>query len=492
MACYEVHSNLEGQEENVRNILLTFDSSAVVAPQGGIALWFEVSGEQGIRVESRLCAPDRDELVESIRDEEIQDSRYSEADVHRRMRECVRLACLRLMARFTGRTPSPWGILTGVRPSKVYHHLLSLGFAPSEAEARMVSVYELARVKADLLRRVAVTQRPFLNVRPHQVGIYVGIPFCPSRCAYCSFASYPLTTHGHHVEPFMNALSREIDGVAGLVGRLGLEVTTLYVGGGTPTALPAAGFEGLMELLAGRFGGPALDEFTVEAGRPDTITAAHVEAMARHGVTRVSVNPQTMNQRTLDAVGRIHTTAQVGEAVALVRDSGIPIVNMDLIAGLPGERASDVGATLHALEPFKPENLTVHTLAIKRASNWRARVSSLQFPTDAEVEVMVERVREWAENRGMRPYYLYRQRFILGNLENLGYAQPGAESPYNIQMIEERQTVIGLGGGGVSRLVNPLTGEVTRLSNPKCPATYALQVEELLGRKVRSIETLLH
>lgn len=515
VACYHVHCNIAGQEENVRNMLLTFDPQARITADAGQGFSFEIltldrgfsaigrfyaarSGSgAGVTVSSavRSGSGAGDAIIEErLIDCEISDPRYPAEDLERRIRERIRLLCLRLMARATGQPTSPWGILTGIRPTKIYFYLSELGFTADEIRERLVSVYGLAPAKADLVREVAQVEEPYLKIAADQVGVYIGIPFCPTRCHYCSFASYPLSTHGHLVPRFLEAVTREIQAVSACLRSAGLKINCLYVGGGTPTALPDGAFETLMQQLSQSFQIPAQGqgEFTVEAGRPDTISYRKAMIIKAAGANRVSVNPQTMNEKTLAIIGRDHTAAEVYRAVECIRAAGIANLNMDLIAGLPGETCSDMEQTLLAIQKLAPENLTVHTLAIKRASQWRHNLADYDLPSAAETAAMVELASQAAVRMGMHPYYLYRQRFILANLENLGYSLPGNESPYNIQMIEERQTVVGLGGGGVTRMVQPQSGKVERLFNPKCPATYFSGIEEIISRKVKSIEGLFH
>lgn len=479
----------------MRNMLLTFDPQAQITADAEQGFVFEVltfeHGERGFSAIGRFSGSDS-VLEERLIDCEIGDPRYPEADLDRRIRERIRLLCLRLMTRATGQTASPWGILTGIRPTKMYFYLSALGFSADEIRERLVAVYGLTPAKADLVRAVAQVEKPFLNNPADQVGIYIGIPFCPTRCHYCSFASYPLSTHGHHVPRFLEALAREIQAVSACLQSTGLKVNCLYVGGGTPTALPDDAFESLMHLLPQSFRIPAQGEFTIEAGRPDTISPRKAMIIKAAGANRVSVNPQTMHDKTLAIIGRGHTAAEVCRAVECIRAAGIATLNMDLIAGLPGETRDDMAQTLAAIQKLAPENLTVHTLAIKRAAQWRHNLADYDLPSADETAAMVELAAQVASRMGMHPYYLYRQRFILANLENLGFSLPGNESPYNIQMIEERQTVVGLGGGGVTRLVRPESGKVERLFNPKCPATYVSRIEEIISGKVKSIESLFH
>ena len=504
MACYYVHSNIAGQEENVRNMLLTFDPEAQIAADAAQGFRFEITKlDRGFsavgrffRAEAGTGSPSgsrTDTVIEErLIDTEIGDLRYPAEDFERRIRERIRWLCMKLMETATGQPASPWGVLTGIRPTKMYFYLSELGFTADEIHERLIAVYGLTPAKADLVIKVAQAEEPYLNIPADRVGIYIGIPFCPTRCHYCSFASYPLSTYGHHVPRFLEALAKEIEAVSTCLKSMELKVNCLYVGGGTPTSLSDGAFETLMQQLLQSFPHLAQSEFTVEAGRPDTINYQKAKIIKDAGANRVSVNPQSMQERTLAVIGRDHTAADVYRAVECIRAVGISTLNMDIIAGLPGETRTDMEQTLAAIEKIAPQNLTVHTLAIKRASQWRHNLADYHLPSADETAAMVELAGQSAVRMGMHPYYLYRQRFILANLENLGYSLPGNESPYNIQMIEEHQTVVGLGGGGVTRMVEPESGKVERLFNPKCPATYVSKIEEIISRKVKSIEGLFH
>ena len=313
------------------------------------------------------------------------------------------------------------------------------------------------------------------------MSIYVGIPLSHSL-SLLLLCCLSLGTHGHLVEGFFAALLQEVESLGHWLTSLGIQADTWYIGGGTPTILTADQLELLLERMRSCLPHPQFREFTVEAGRADTITAEKLQVMRKYAVNRLSINPQSMQQRTLDAVGRRHTVEQVISAFALARDAGFETINADLILGLPGEKPEDVTDTLAKIRELNPGNLTVHTLAVKRAATWRHQAEELAYPTPEEMEIMAELTKEYALAQGLLPYYLYRQRYTVGDLENIGYAKPGTESGYNVFMMEERQSIIALGGGGITKFVYP-DETVVRVINPKCSATYAQNLGKLLEEK---------
>lgn len=420
-----------------------------------------------------------------LEDREIADPRYQEADWDKRRRELVRGAVLDLLG-----LKLPWGILTGVRPSKLYRHLQQAGFSPEEIATKLQEVYRLSPEKAALLQEIDSVQAPFMRAEPDGIGVYVGIPFCPTRCRYCSFPAYPLGTHGHLVAGFLRGLAEEIRFFAEFCRNNGLRVQTVYVGGGTPTSLVPGDFGRLLMALRA-FSTEDDMEFTVEAGRPETVTPEHLQACLDWGVNRISVNPQTLHDRTLQRIGRCHTSADIFAAVARVREARIAVLNMDLIAGSPGETTRDLDETLDQILTLAPENLTIHTLAPKRAAQWDEE----QFQegmADPELADWLEQAGQRIRQAGWRPYYLYRQRRIMANQENIGYAVPGRESLYNIWMMEETKTVLGLGGGAITKWVDQRTGSVERWSNPKCPATYGQRISASLPEKAKWLRAHLN
>ena len=416
-------------------------------------------------------------------------------------RRLMRRLTLQVLQEITGTEAGPWGILTGIRPSKVVHRRLDQGWKPEQIEGELIQEYALDRIKAQLLVEVAQRQRPFLRSGadiPHLVSIYVGIPFCPSRCLYCSFPSYTWPRKGNLVELFLSALIREIQTVGTELRRADIGVQSIYVGGGTPTSLLPEQLSRLLAALRGnlpiysweQWDQSRYGEFTVEAGRPDTLDAERLEVMKESGVNRLSINPQTMQDRTLNLIGRKHSAAETIRAYQLARQIGFNCLNMDVILGLPGETAEDVAFTLKTLSKLQPDNLSVHTLAIKRASRLKEEREQWILPGTKEVETMSCISQAAAASMGMQPYYLYRQKNILGNLENVGYARPGWENIYNIQVMEERQTIIGLGGGAGSKWVNRQDFTLTNTYNPKDPQNYVDRIEEILGKKIDRIRSL--
>lgn len=391
-----------------------------------------------------------------------------------------------------------WGMLTGVRPTKLVHQMLDAGVADPEHELR--TAYRLAPDKAALVTGVARLQRPYLNQDPRAISLYIGIPFCPSICSFCSFSIYPILEHKGQVPGFLAALGREMEIIGEAIRELGLRVQSIYFGGGTPTSPRDEDFAWMLDQAAATLlKGQQPEEYTVEAGRPETITRPKLDAMAAHGVTRISVNPQTTVQATLLHLGRIHTVEKFYRAYDLVRNHAHPfVVNSDIIIGLPGEGPEEVAYTLQEMKRLAPDNLTVHTLAIKRGSKLHQMegqaAEALRALTYDEAEHLIRDAARTAAAMGQHPYYLYRQKFMVGAMENVGYSLPGRESVYNIQMMEERQTVIGLGGGATSKWYKPLGGYSGWLlkapDNPNDPASYMARVEELARRRVEELRLI--
>lgn len=419
----------------------------------------------------------------SLVDLEILDPRYNALDSERRLKERIRLGIQKVLEKAYNLKASPWGILTGVRPTKLVHSLFDRGFSREELKRILLDIYGLKPEKIELLLEVAARQRSYFNSQPNNpIGIYVGIPFCPTRCSYCSFAAYPMASHGHLLQDFLEALKLEIEAIGTLIRELDLQVETVYLGGGTPTTVQGADLELLLDLIKSHLCTLETKEFTVEAGRPETLSLETLQILKDGGTGRISINPQTMHAPTLDAIGRNHSVAEVRTAFRLARQVGISSINMDIILGLPGEELEHVEKTLKEIGALKPDNLTVHSLALKRASRLKKSLKDVKIAQE-QGEAMVNLARNYALSWGMVPYYLYRQRHILGDLENIGYAKPQHNSIYNIQMMEERQTIIALGGGGITKLVS---GDLTlvRHANPKCPATYSQQIKTNLDEKL--------
>lgn len=382
----------------------------------------------------------------------------------------------------------PWGRLTGVRPSKIVHRCLDRGDTPEEIRRFLQSRYGASEERAALLTEISVRNRPQVPVPENyelhraEVDLYIGIPYCSSRCVYCSFPSSILPTDTKQVFSLLTAIGQDIDAVVKLTGECGLTPRTLYIGGGTPTCLPFDAFRELMYMVQQAFPHPGL-EFTVEAGRPDSIDPQKVKLMRQAGVTRVSVNPQSMRRETLDRIGRKHSPEQVTDAFYMLRDAGFQAINMDLIAGLPGEDAATVCRSVEQVLAMRPDNVTVHTLALKRGAEMREYPDVWELPTDQEMADMVADSRRLIRLAGYFPYYLYRQKNSPGRLENVGYSIPGAECIYNIDIIEERRTIIGMGPSAATKATVLTDWRLESLHFPKDIPTYLKTVGWLAEKR---------
>ena len=368
--------------------------------------------------------------------------------------------------------PKPeWGSLSGVRPAKLMDAYLREGLSPRAAKGRFMREYFVSGSRAQLCLDAALAaQEAARSLDERDVCLYVGIPFCPTRCAYCSFVSQSVEKSMKLIEPFMDALMLDIEATAAEVRRAGLRPVSIYMGGGTPTTLSAAQLDRLCAALEREFDLSALREYTVEAGRPDTITAEKLRVLRAHGVGRVSVNPQTMSDSVLEAIGRRHTAQDIVDALALVRECGGFEVNMDLIAGLPTDTAGGFSRTLDAVLSLAPENVTVHTLSLKRGSG--LTLAGRPLPEAGEVRAMLDEAMERLAGSGYAPYYLYRQKNMAGGFENVGWTKPGSENLYNICIMEELCSILAMGAGGSTKLVADGGKRIKRFIAPKYPQEY--------------------
>ena len=368
--------------------------------------------------------------------------------------------------------PKPeWGSLSGVRPAKLMDAYLREGLSPRAAKGRFMREYFVSGPRAGLCLDAALAaQEAARSLDERDVCLYVGIPFCPTRCAYCSFVSQSVEKSMKLMEPFLDALLLDIRATAAETRRAGLRPVALYMGGGTPTTLSAAQLDRLCAALEREFDLSALREYTVEAGRPDTITAEKLRVLRAHGVGRVSVNPQTMSDSVLEAIGRRHTAQDIVDALALVRECGGFEVNMDLIAGLPTDTAGGFSRTLDAVLSLAPENVTVHTLSLKRGSG--LTLAGRPMPQAGEVRAMLDEAMERLAGSGYAPYYLYRQKNMAGGFENVGWTKPGSENLYNICIMEELCSILAMGAGGSTKLVANGGKRIKRFIAPKYPQEY--------------------
>ncbi len=382
---------------------------------------------------------------------------------------------------YTGRT-LPWGNLTGIRPTKLSMAMLEEGASDEEIVAWMKGEHMVSDEKACLSLDIAKRERRILDKIHYEDGysLYIGIPFCPTTCLYCSFTSYPIAQWKTRVEAYLEALFQELDYVADTYRYKLLD--TVYIGGGTPTTLEADALDRLLSYVQERFDFGHVAEFTVEAGRADSITREKLAVLKKHGVTRVSVNPQTMKDETLRVIGRQHTVAQVREAFRLAREAGFDNINMDIILGLPGELEADVQHTVDELVKLGPDSLTVHSLAVKRASRLNQWIEENGIASLKNTDATMELARLGAERLGMSPYYLYRQKNMSGNFENVGYAREGKYGVYNILIMEEKQSIVACGAGSISKRVYP-DGRIERSENVKDVALYIQKIDEMIERK---------
>lgn len=415
---------------------------------------------------------------------------HSEADFFgkKQIKNIVKLALYDLLSK--RHTPhTGWGILIGIRPVKIVHDLLDLGVVDlSEIQKYLYQNYRVSDSKAALVIEVAERERSILSTDRDKVSVYICIPFCTSRCLYCSFPSNSVAQKGHLMGDYLSALIKEIVVTSNFLKSRGLLVDCIYIGGGTPTSLSEEAFEALLNAvdlhLVKELAANGLKEYSIEAGRPDTITEKKLRDMKRFGVNRLCINPQTMTDSTLVRIGRDHGTKAIIKTFELAREIGFEVINADLIIGLPGEGTEDVNNTVEAVMALRPENITVHTLAVKRASrlNEERKVYTLG-EEESKIDLMYDLAIAKLRASGYRPYYLYRQKNMLGNLENVGMTLESNVCLYNVRMMGDRHSIIALGAGSVSKLVWPENGRIERLANAKGIEDYISRIDMRMDAK---------
>ncbi len=459
--------------------------------------------------------------------------------LRKEQKDIIKQVLYRILVKLTGRT-LPWGNLTGIRPAKLAMAMIESGMSNAETAAKMRELYLVSPQKTALAVSIANREREILKDIDYENGysLYVGIPFCPSICLYCSFSSYPLKQWKDRVNLYLDALCKEIQAVARIMKEKGRKLDTVYIGGGTPTTLEPEQLKRLLDSLMENFGCRDLAEFTIEAGRPDSITREKLQVIRQYPVTRISVNPQTMNQETLDIIGRRHTVEETKKAFLLARECGFDNINMDLIVGLPGEDKEKVAHTLDEIRVLKPDSITVHSLAVKRAARlnmFKDQYQEMTFENNQEImdmtmktayemgmgpitvhslavkraarlnmfkdqyqemtfennQEIMDMTMKTAYEMGMGPYYLYRQKNMKGNFENVGYAEVDKAGIYNILIMEEKQPIIALGAGGSSKLVFDHGQRIERVENVKDVSNYIARIDEMIERKRVGIEKWL-
>ncbi|QCR33676.1 coproporphyrinogen III oxidase [Lysinibacillus sp. SGAir0095] len=412
-----------------------------------------------------------------------------------RMKRALSHVMLDVLEQFTGMTQQ-WGILTGVRPTKLYHNYRKQGRSDEEIYAILKKDFRISDSKIALMHEIVKRQLitiPDLDELGKEISVYIGVPFCPTKCAYCTFPAYAIQSNrkAGRVESFIDGLHIEIRAMGKWLKDNNMNITSVYWGGGTPTSIEADEMDSLYKTMFESFPNPEqIREITVEAGRPDTITPEKIEVLKKWGIDRISVNPQSYTDETLKAIGRHHTVQETIDKFWLSRESGMNNINMDLIIGLPNEGIEEFQHSLDESAKMQPESLTVHTLSFKRASEMTHNKDKYKVADRETVTKMMEMASNWTKENSYVPYYLYRQKNILGNLENVGYCKPGEESIYNIVIMEEVQTILGIGCGASTKFVNPITGKITQFHNPKDPAAYIMTFEEAIEKKIEMLNEL--
>lgn len=436
---------------------------------------------------SRITIKDQETLTvriqcegkEYIKTDWIPDSR---PDLEEECERCMAVLLYHILVEITGIHPS-WGILTGVRPIKLMRRLVSAGGEESAAnyfgERLLVSPQ-----KTRLALTTMKAEQAILDLsRKDSYSLYLSIPFCPTRCAYCSFVSQSVEKAKRLMPEYVDLLCEELRETASIAQKMGLRLETAYIGGGTPTTLNAQQLRQILSTVRACFDFTHCREFTVEAGRPDTITQERLEALREFGIDRISINPQTFNDHVLEVIGRKHDTRQTREAFALARKMGFRHINMDLIAGLPEDSLESFTYTLKEVCGLNPESITVHTLSMKKSSQLTKQGKELYREECIETSRMLDFAGELLYEKGYAPYYLYRQSRMVGNLENVGWSKPGYEGLYNVYVMDETHTILGCGAGAVTKLKQPGGENLQRVFNFKYPYEYISRFHEMLERK---------
>lgn len=393
----------------------------------------------------------------------------------------------KILVSFTGVTP-PWGILTGVRPIKLMRRLVT-ALGEDGAKAYFKNKLLVSNEKTELAIITQKNENKILDLSsPKSFSLYISIPFCPTRCSYCSFVSQSIEKASHLIEPYVEFLCKEIAATAKSVKKLGLKLETVYIGGGTPTTLSAEQLKRIIESIYAGFDMNICREFTIEAGRPDTVTDERLHAMYSGGVNRISINPQTLNDKILENIGRRHTAQQTLEAFELARKHGFKHINMDLIAGLPGESTESFKSTLDRITALDPESITVHTLAMKKSSSLTLNGMALYREDANRTSAMLQYCEGLLTDCGYHPYYLYRQSRMVGNLENVGWAKQGFDGLYNVYVMDETHTILACGAGGVTKLKSGSNDYLERIFNFKYPYEYINRFDEIIRRKEGVVE----
>lgn len=410
----------------------------------------------------------------AVSDQQSDDKNYCELTI-------AQMLCRQLIE-LTGFNP-PWGLLTGIRPMKLLRMLIN-EHGQEEAERRFAEDYMVSEKKLALSRRTVANENKILSLsHDNSFSLYISVPFCPTRCSYCSFVSQSVERAAKLLPEYTDLLVKELKITADIAKSLGLHLESVYMGGGTPTTLSAEQLERVLTAVSDYFDISDVHEFTVEAGRPDTVTPEKLAAIRRSGVGRISINPQTLNDEILKSIGRRHTVEQVYQAMDMAKTVGFENINMDLIAGLQGDTFESYKNTVDGVIGMKPESITIHTLAMKRAAGMVTEHIA-QYNAEGELAArMLDYGEEQLTKIGYEPYYLYRQSGMVGNLENVGWSKPGSEGVYNVFIMDETHTILAVGGGAVTKLKQPRVNNIERIFNYKYPYEYISRFDQMIDRK---------
>lgn len=416
-----------------------------------------------------------------------------EFDDRLKFNDNVKMAAFKYFSHLTGKK-LPWGTLIGIRPSKIASRLID----ENKSYEEIIDYYRIHNhtdeKKSRLCIEVSKNERKFLEDDKKAVSVYLGMPFCPTRCLYCSFISDTIDHCKKYVDDYLNAMIYDIKATSEYISNKGLNISCVYFGGGTPTSINNNQFELIMKNVYEAFiKGNSVKEFTVECGRPDSITEEKLNTMKKYGVHRISINPQTMNDDTMKVIGRHHTVQDVIDKFYMARKAGFSNINMDIIIGLPGENPDKVRNTCSEILKLKPESLTIHGLSLKRGSKLFEDIleeKEIKLPNDSEINDMFEIAHDAARKLNMKPYYMYRQKNMVGNMENIGYSIKGKECRYNILMIEDSEPIIAVGCHGVSKIIFKDTNRIERYANLKDVREYIKRIKEKVNGKINLLETL--
>ena len=441
--------------------------------------------EQGEKFNSITKVYKDNELIFEYKEENLEGVEIGQCDLKKKLRIGTKKSLYNALINISD-TEAPWGILTGIRPIKIAHALLDEGLDEQKIQEILLNEYKISLEKVQLILDICKRQRKYLYpLDENKFSLYISIPFCPTRCLYCSFPSCSINRYSEYVDEYTDKLIYEIDNIKKLMN--GKSISTVYIGGGTPTAIPVENLEKIILNVYKNFGRDNIEEITVEAGRPDTINKEVLNMLNRNKVDRISINPQTMNDKTLRLIGRRHNSLDIIKSYYMAREIGFDIINMDLIVGLPSEGLKEINNTLEEIKKLSPENLTVHTLAVKRGSKFKETMDKYSVEDQSIIGKMLKETEKYAKEMNLKPYYLYRQKQILGNFENIGYSLEGKECIYNIKMMEEKETIMAAGMGAVSKIFFPRENRIERVPNVKSLEEYLSRVYEMVERKYKAI-----